>query len=637
MLASIRERAQGWIAWTIIGLIIFVFAIWGIHNFFGNEGTVSVLTVDGTEVSLREYQQAYQQHRDRLQGLLGGNLEKSGLSDDWMKRQVIDSLIQDIVFNNAIQNMGMRIGDYYLGAEIHNIDAFRVNGRFSKDRYEQSLRNQGITPGIFEKRVRSVLLTNQLKDGISKTAAATPGQVDHYLRLNGQEREIAYLTIPRDRFHDAIKITEDDLQRFFSSHQERYQVEEQVTISYLELSIDNLMEKINPTDQELQAFFQENKANYHKEEQRQASHILLTLDSKATPETVAAVRKKAEDLRNQLINGANFEELAKLHSQDPGSAQQGGDLGFFGRGAMVKPFEEASFVMKEGQISDLVQSDFGIHIIKLTAIDPARDQTFTEARAALSQEFRRTKAEPTFFESSEILANLTYEHPDSLEFAAERLGLVIKKLGPFTRTNGTGLAANPKVITAAFSDEVIQRGNNSDPLELGKNDLLVLRLQEHQQARAQTFPEVKETLSQQFRQQRAQELAKEEGERLLVALRNGGDSAHLATQDQLSWQRPGWVSRRGNSLPEGLASSAFRLPHPIDGKPVYAGQVMASGDYAVLQCTGLREGDPKAADEARRSEAARQLSSANAEQDFATLLAILREKAKVTMRPLDRL
>ena len=634
MLTSIRERAQGWIAWLIIGLIIFVFAVWGIESFFTPNPNVPVLTVGGTDVGLREFQAAYQQQREHLQSLLGRDPEQVGLTDERIKQQVVDDFIERIVLANAAQNAGMRIGDVTLAAQIDAFDAFQVNGRFSRDRYEQALRNQGMTPIGFEQKMRGTLLLQQLYTGVAETAFVTAKQVDEHLRLQGQTREVAYLVLPSANFLEKAVFSEEDLHSYYRAHEDTYQVPEQVTIAYVELSAQALSANVAVTEAGLQAYYDDNRASYHQGEQRRASHILITVDEKADAATVAAAQAKIADLRRQIVAGASFEDLARANSQDPGSATKGGDLGFFDRSAMVKPFADAAFSMKEGEIGEPIRTPFGFHLIKLTGITPAHDQTFAEARPAVEQGFRRAQAEKQFFDRSDTIANLAYEHPDSLDPLATQLGLKVQTAGPFPRTGGaSGLIADPKIVAAAFGEDVLVRGNNSEPVELPGNRLIVLRVTDHKPIRHQTLDEVRDAVTTAVRQEHAQSLAKAAGETMAKDLRAGKDPALIAGSAKLSWQHPGWINRQATGLPSEVREKAFQLSQPAASAATYDGLVLANGDFAVVKVTGVKAGDLATVTATAREDARRQLAKTMGAQDFASFVADLRATTPTVAHP----
>lgn len=628
MLTSIRESAQGWIAWIIISLIIMVFAVWGIQNFFTPDPNLPVIQVGDTEVGLREFQIAYQQQRDRLRSMLGNSMEQS---EELIKEQVINDLIERIVLTNAASDIGMRIGDALLAAEINAVDVFQVNGHFSKDRYEQVLRNQGMTPVTFEQRTRATLVSQQFYTGVVNTAFVTPNQLDDHLRLEGQTRDISHLTVPASRFLEGITVSGNEVQRYYDENQELYQIPEQVTIAYLELAADALAPNIEATDEALHSLYEETRANYHRDERRRASHILIPLEEKVESLVVTAAQAKIDDLRRQIIAGGSFAELARTYSQDPGSASQGGDLGFFERSTMVKPFADAVFAMKEGDLSEAIRTPFGIHLIKLTGIEPAREQSFSEVRSTVLSEFRRIQAEKQFFERSETLANLSYEHPDSLEPSATQLGLKIQTAGPFPREGGKDIASDPKVAAAAFSEDVLNLGNNSDPIELAGNRLVVLRVTERHIAHRQSLDEVRETVTTVVRQQHAQTQTKNLGEQLLKDLQTGTNASTVAEQAKLSWQHPGWLGRQASELSPELRTAAFRLPRPSESKPSYAGLVLSNGDFAVVQIAGIKEGDPSTVPTATRDEARQRLMRAIGEQNFAALVADLKAQTKIVI------
>ncbi len=633
MLTSIRERAQGWIAWIIIGLIIFVFAVWGIESFFTPNPNVPVLTVGDTEVGLREFQAAYQEQRDHLRSVLGSEPERVGFSEERIKQQVVDNLIERIVLANTARSVDMRIGDATLAAQIDAFGAFQVNGHFSKDRYEQVLRNQGMTPAGFEQKMRGSLLLQQFYSGVTDTAFITPKRLDDYLRLEGQTRDLAYIVLPAAHFLEKAVVSDEEVQHYYGEHGDAYQTSEQVSIAYVELSAAALAPGIAVTDADLQTYYQENRANYRQAERRRASHLLITLDEKADAATVAAAEAKVADLRRQILGGAPFEEIARANSQDPGSASQGGDLGFFGRGAMVKPFEDAVFSMKEGEISEPVHSSFGIHLIKLTGIEPTHDQSFEEARAQVTQELRRTRAEKLFFDRSDPLANLAYEHPDSLDPTATQLGLTIQHAGPFARTGGEGIAAESKVTASAFSEDVLARGNNSEPIELTGNRLVVLRVTNHQPIRRQSLEEVRGTITATLRQEKAQQMAKAEGEGFVKDLRAGTDPVLLSEKATFHWKRVGFVNRKASEPAHEVLSAAFQLSQPTDQKPVYEGLVLPNGDFAIMEVLGIKEGDPAAASATTREDARRQLIKADGEQAFTTLVKDLKAHTNTVVHP----
>jgi len=628
MLTSIRERAQGWIAWIIIGLIILVFAVWGIQSFFTPNPNVPVITVNNAEIGLRDFQVTYQQQRERLRSMLGESMEQSGFTDERVKQQVIEEMIEQVLLTDFAESLGMRIGDVQLAAEIQAIEAFRIEGRFSKERYEQLLRNQGMIPARFERQTRTTLLNQQLRNSVVQSSVVTPTEVDAHLKRIHQKRDVAYLTVPV--VLEGITISEEDLQHYFREHAESYQVPEQVSIAYLDLSAEELAPQVEVTEEALQNLYTETRANYRQEERRKARHILLTVDAKADAATTAMVRTKIEDLRKQIVEGASFEDLAKAQSQDPGSAAHGGDLGFFGRGAMVKPFEESVFSLKEGEVSEPIQTAFGFHLIQVTGIEPVHEKTFEEARATLTQEYRRSQAEKLFFERAETLTNLTYEHPESLEAAAQALGIMVQAAGPFSRIGGLGIVGEKKVVSAAFSEDVLSRGNNSEAVDLPGNRVVVLRVTDHQVSRPQTLGEVREQVTFAAQKERAEVQTKKQGEDLLQELRSGKEPTTVLEASKVSWKKSGWLERQGgSSVPQALVFEAFRLARPVEGKPIYAGLVLDNGEFGIIQVDGVQDSDPSKVSAADRIEARRSLTRALGQQNFSDLLARLKTQAKI--------
>ncbi|HEX9802120.1 MAG TPA: SurA N-terminal domain-containing protein, partial [Gammaproteobacteria bacterium] len=480
MLEFIRSRARGWFAWVIVGMIIIPFALWGINSYIsGGGGDTSVARVGGAEISQGQLQNAFQQRRQRLQEMFGGTLPAM-FSDEMIRGQVLEQLIEQEILVQVARDNGMRIGDSILAQTITGIDAFHEEGRFSNTRYQQLLRAQGMMPGMFEQRVRRDMLAAQYTGGISATSFITDADIDNYLRLQQQQRSVGYLTVASARFSDEVEISEDEIADYYQQQAQEFMQPERVKVDYLELNIDDLAKAITVDETAMRERYEARRINYASDEQRQASHILVQVPASAGDEQVNAQQSKAEAILARIRQGEAFADLAKAESDDPGSAGQGGDLGFFGRGVMDPAFEEAAFALKKGEVSELVRSSFGFHIIKLTDVRGGEVKPFEEVRAELQKEIQLERAEQQYYEMAEQLANLTYEHPESLGIAAEELQLPIKTSPFFTRDGGPGIAAEPKVTGAAFSEEILARGNNSETIELGRNHMVVLRLNDHQ-------------------------------------------------------------------------------------------------------------------------------------------------------------
>ncbi len=633
MLEFIRERAQGWIAWVIVSLLIATFALWGIQEYTSPEVSVNVAEVDGTEISADQFQQAYQQQRARLQQMLGQNFDPDLFDEKTMKADVLDGMIgREVLVLNAAQS-GMRISDVRLANYIRTIPELQNAGQFDKELYNRLLRSQGLSVKGFEQSVRGDLLLQQLRQGVMDSAFATRAEIEALIRLREQRRELGYMIVPAAQFAQTAAIDDATIEKYYNDNRDQYRTPEQVSVEYLELSVASLAGGVQVTEENLQQFYQERKRDFSVPEERQARHILIQVGSDAPQAEVDAARTKAQDVLARVRQGGSFADLAREVSQDPGSAQNGGDLGFFGRGIMDKAFEDASFALAVGDVSEPVRSAFGFHIIKLEALRGGESKPFEEVRAQLERELKRQRAEEQYFAQAEQLYNLTFENPDNLSVAAKALGLQLRTTEPFSRERGLGIAANPKVRTAAFAEDVLQRGNNSEPIELSADHEVVLRVKERKAEGVRSLDEVREDIRQTLRHSAAMKKAQETGQALIGRLEKGEDIAELAKSAKLTWERPAAVGRVAAEVNPEITGEAFRLPRPLPGKPVFGGKVLVSGDFAVIAVYEVKDGDPALADDAAKKSATETLVRSRGGNEFQAYAKALEAKTTIKRYP----
>jgi peptidyl-prolyl cis-trans isomerase D len=630
MLTFIRERAQGWIAWVIVGLLIIPFALWGINEYFGTGGRLAVATVNGTEISQREFQQVFYEQRDRMQQMLGQQYD-SRIFDPRIKQQVIDELVERELLLQYADEHGYRVSEQVVAATIRNLDAFREAGVFSAELYRQNLQIQGQSPASFERRVHRLLLSSQLPDGITRSVLVTNAELDAAVRLQEQTRDLRYLVLPLAKFRDESVADEAAIQAYYEEHADRYMTAEQAQVEYVELSAANLTTgetSDEPNEEKLREFYQSQASQYSVPEERQARHILIQLEEGADEVAVEAVRKQAEEVVAKLQAGESFDKLAKQHSDDPGSSDSGGDLGYFGRGTMEPDFEKTVFEMKPGEISKPVLTSFGYHIIKLENIRPATSKPFETVRDEILSQYQRDAAERKYFELAEQLTNLAYETPDSLADVAGQLELEIKQSPFIGRQGGVDLFANPQVTAAVYSDDVLNQGYNSEPIEVGENHVVVLRLLEHQEARRRSLDEVQEQVKTQFIQHQAREHAEEAGLTAVKQLQSGEAPDSVAGPLGVDWQTAKAVGRQGRGLDRAIVDQVFRSPRPASG-PSIGSVSLGSGDYAVILLEKVIDGDPASLDEAGREDFKRRLADAQAAAAYRALIDTLKRDARI--------
>jgi peptidyl-prolyl cis-trans isomerase D len=630
MLHFIREHAQGWIAWIIVGLLIIPFALWGINKYFGGGGKLVAATVNGNEISQQDFRQAFYQQRSRMQQMLGAQYDAQ-LFDPQIKQRVINDLVErELLMQNA-SDEGYRVSDQTVVATIQGIDAFRQDGVFSKSLYQQQVQAQGQTPAAFEQRVKRMILTGQLPDGLASTVFVTDAELDAAIRLQEQTRDFQYLVLPVAKYQDAGKADEAAVKAYYDQHSDRFMTEEKVQVEYVELDAAALSSDKQPSDDELREFYQANKSQFQVPEERRASHILVQVPEGADEAAVKAARAKIDDLYKKIKAGESFEKLAKENSDDPGSAEAGGDLGYFRRGIMEPDFEKAVFSLKEGEVSEPVLTSFGFHIIKLTGIRAAKSKPFAQVRDDILKQYQADATERKYFDLAEKLTNLAYETPDSLSTVAEQLGLELKKSPFFSRRGGAGIFANPRVVSTAFSDDVLHQGYNSEPIELGENHVLVLRVAEHQEARQRPLAEVQEQVKQQVIQDEAREAVKAAGEAAVKQLLAGEASDAVAKSLALEWKASADVTRSAKGVDSTVLKQAFKLSKPAAGSASYGGVVLSSGDYALIRLTKVTDGDPAAMSKEARETLKRRLAAVQASNAQLELVNTLKAPAKITI------
>jgi peptidyl-prolyl cis-trans isomerase D len=631
MLQAIRDRATGWIAWVIIILICIPFALWGINEFASPERELVVARVNDSEISYYRYRNAVQRQRERLRQALGGAVPPELLQDERLRERALDALITDEVLVQASLANGLRVGDAQLAAAIQSQPVFQSGGRFSQSLYEGFLRSRGSTAQSFELDLRRALLNEQLANAVQRTALVTDGDLERALTVRNEERRFQSLRVDPDSM-PVLDPAEEAVREWFEAHPDMYEKPERVQLRYVEISRDDIANAVTAEDAELQALYEQEKENYRKPEQREARHILITVARDADEAAVAAARERIEALRERIAAGEDFAEVAKEASEDPGSASLGGGLGYFGRGVMDPAFEEAAFAAAEGGLSEPVRSRFGWHLIEVTAVQPQQVRSFEDARADVLRQYQQRQADLVFAEQVERLANLAFEHPESLDVVADTLATEVKSSDFFSRggEGATGIAARANVRAAAFSGDVLA-GNNSELLELGSSRVVVVRVAEREPARPHTLDEVRDEIVALLRSDAAAAAATATGERILSALRAGTSLEDAAAEEGVRWGAERTVTRARGGVPQReLQETLFEMPAPGDGGPSFAGTSLADGSYVVLALLEVGQAELSAEEaEETRQQLARSLEAGYGDQAMGALLKGLRERSEV--------
>ncbi|BCN93237.1 peptidylprolyl isomerase [Thiomicrorhabdus immobilis] len=586
MLQAIRDHAQGWIAWVIVGLIILTFALFGIDQYARGDKVVVVAEVNGEDITANQFLTLYNRQQQRLQQQFG-DLYDQVVKDEELRDQVLDALIESEEIRQWAKNNGMVISDQQLAAAIHEADVFKEGGKFSQKIYEEVLLRNGLNVARFEHEQRQFLSENQYRNISQSSAFATNAEVQQLALLQGQERNVNYLRVDQRPFLKTVTITDEAVAQAYQKDIAQYVEPEKVSVDYIELSQAKLAEKVPVTDAIIEGYYAENKAQFTLPEKRQAKHILISLESDSA-EAKAAAEKTIAEIQAKLAAGEAFEELAKTYSQDPGSASTGGDLGTFEQGMMVPEFDEAVFSMKEGEVSQPVKTEFGYHLIKLVKIVPKQAQPLEKVKAEVTKQYQSQEAERQYFELLEKLNTIVYEQSDSLEPAATATGLEVHTSELFSRQGGSGeVLSNHKVINAAFSDDVLKSRLNSASIDLGNHHSVVVRVNKYQDARQKALEEVSASIKEELTRKAAIAESAKLGEALLAKVL-AGESPESLMKDGIEWNTVGWIARNAQNLLPQMVSEAFKTPKPVDGKASWTKFALTTGDTILLQVSDIK-------------------------------------------------
>ncbi|MBV8061988.1 MAG: SurA N-terminal domain-containing protein, partial [Nevskia sp.] len=570
MLQTIRDRVSGPILWGIIGVLIVPFAFFGVQSLLGNGGSdPTVAEVGGVKITQAQFQAEYRQRYQELVQRMGPNFHADEIPQAQLREAALKNLVEREVMRQYTRDTGYRLDDAALRAYLESMPYFQDKGQFSAERYHAMLASVGQTPQNFEAQTRQQLPLEQLRGAVLDSAFITPRQSEAAWKLQHQQRVFSYVKLEPAKYQGAITIGDDQIKQRYEQKKDSYKAPERIKLAYVELALDELPKATPPSADVLKAIYEARKAAlFATPEQRHASHILIAFGADKD-----AAKKKADELYAKIKAGADFAETAKANSDDPGSKGKGGDLGWVKHGDMVPKFEAALFGMAQaGDITEPVQTEYGWHIIKLDGLKPAQTQPFEDAavQKQLLDLYQQQDAVTRFNDMSGKLDQLSFENSASLDPVAKALGLQVQTTDWFTRKGGQGVAANQDVIAAAFSQPVLQDGENSKPVKLDPQHLVVVRKAEYEAPRQLSQAEVAEQIRAELRDEQARAKAQAAAAALLKSV-NEGQTFEAATKAAgLTPVSPGAVQRDNKDLPPALLGAVFKLPHPAAGKLGYS-------------------------------------------------------------------
>ncbi|EYS92831.1 peptidylprolyl isomerase [Cupriavidus sp. SK-4] len=587
--------------------------------------------VDGRAISVQEIDNVVRDQSERARQILGASYDPRQFEGPDARKAVLDQLIQQRVMASAVAREHLTVSDAKLLEEISNLPAIAQlprtkDGKVDDKAYLQLLQSQGMTPEQFDARMRFELATQQLGASVAATAFVPKSLLDRLIAVRDQQRDVQALLFKPAGYTAKVQPDAAALKAYYDSHQQAFSVPEQAKVEYLLLSGEALAATQAVTPEELKSYYDSNIARFRIDEQRRASHILISAPKDAPAAQRQAAKDKAAKLLEDLRKHPDtFADVARKNSQDPGSAEKGGDLGFMGRGALVKPFEDAMYALKDGQVSDLVETDFGYHIIKLTGIKPGETKPLEAVRPELEAELRKQFADKKFAEQADAFGNTVYEQADSLKAAADKFKLTIQTADNVTRQPNPALGAqsplnNDKLLKALFSDDAIKNKRNTEAVQVAPNTLVAARIVEYRPAAVRKFEEVEAKVREGYIAQQAAELARKDGEARLAALKKA-DSADGF----------GAVQTVSRAKAEGVPPKAVEAVLRADANklPAVVGVDLGAEGYAVYRITKVSQ--PTQANPAQRQAEAQQLSQLAGQTDLQAFYESLKARSKVKL------
>jgi peptidyl-prolyl cis-trans isomerase D len=572
----------------IVAMIFVVFALFG----FGSITTFlvpvpKVASVNGDDITEQEMLIAVERSRSAI--LSDGTTSPADIDEDELRKTVLDDLVERKVLSQFVDDMGFFVSDSRLDQDIVNTPSFQAEGKFDADRFQLLLRSAGYTPLGYREVIREDRKFRQINYGISASEFVTPVEADRLAELSRQIRDVAYLTISVDELKKDVILEEGAVEQYYNNNVNDFVTEESVDLNYVEVKRQDLADEVIMEEADLKAFYETEKDNYKTPEERQPAHILIEVSDTVSE---ADAKARIDEIYARIKGGEEFAAVAKEVSEDPGSAQVGGDLGLNARGAFVEPFEEALFKLSVNQISEPVLSEFGYHLIKLLAVQEEVVPTYDELAEKLEREYRLLQAEEIFVEKSAKLSELAYESPDLGGIAAE-LDLKLLSSGFVGRSTETGIFANQQIMDAAFSPDLLVDGNNSDLIELDADHHIVVRVREHKQSQLQELSAVEEEIHAILVDQISRDKAVAQMDEALKLLKSGSITRYVADTVGSKWVVEPGIERQSAKLDQQILGVAFRLPRPAEGQKSLGSIVLDNGDAVVVSVSKVSEDETR--------------------------------------------
>lgn len=620
MLQNLRDNSRGVISFILIGFLVIIFALTGVEALFNWDTSANqAAKVNGEVITETDVARAIGNQKQQMINTYGDQIPAEFLSDEYLRKPVIENLVQRKVLFQAADNSGMVIGDSYLHEQISNSQQFKSEtGVFDNTRYQQLLRNMGYTHGTYSKLLSEELVINQLQSGVSTTAFTTPAQLNDVVALSFQSRDISYVILPSAKIRESIVINDGEIQTYYDANQQLFTSDEQIAVDYISLSVAELTKDVSITEEQVRKQYEQNLASFVAATERHAAHILIENNN----------AEKIKAVSDKLASGEDFAKLAKEYSDDLGSKEQGGDLGFSKGDAFPAEFETALATLKIGQVSAAVKTDAGTHFIKLLAEKGAEPPSFDEQKASVEEQLKRAEAETLFVAQLEKLRDLAY-NAESLADVAQELGVKVQNSGLFERNKGKDLLANAKVSAAAFSDEVLQEGNSSEVIEIDSSNVVVLKKTDYKPKQVKPIADVREQITNTLKDQKARTLLNDQAAKLIADLKANGKFDELSKANGVELKQVKAVTRSNAEVDADVLRYAFSMSKPQAGANSYGSVPTNSGDLAVVVLEAVTAGSFDKVTTEQKAAIVAQLGNIYGRNDFASYQKLLKDSAEI--------
>ena len=578
MLALIRDKASGWVAGVIVGLLVISFAFWGVSFYSGQAGKLNVAKVNDVDISFQSFQRSFVQLRKKMQSVLGDSLSLE--EDTLIKNQTIEKLIESELINQLVIDSGLNITNERLVESIKNIEFFRNEEGFDRIKYERSINSIGMAPSIFEAQLRMDLLSNQLQAGFFETTFILESELENILRLESQSRDVTYTILSLPSFIEDGEISDSDVDVFYQANPNLFTQSEQVKVAYLELNIKELAKDIETNEEVLRNFYNDNKGDYDVVGQRSIRKLFVKTGEKATNEN----KNKAEAVITSALELANEgKDFVEIVEQSTGETLEFSEHTFMSKGIMGKEIDEFLFNSEEGMVSKVIETKEGFNIVKVVEIRGGSENKYENSTQKVKEDYKNKQAELQFFELSDQLITLSYENSDNLEIAADAIDKEIINTDYFARDNDLeGLLSDPLIISKSFDPELIRSRNNSDAIELSDNHIVVLRVIEHKEVVTKPLEDVRDEVIASIRLKLAREKTNETGDRIVAELKSGVNPESIISHSGIEWTTTEKVKRDDMFINRAILRSIFEAGKPNSNEPIITSQRLGSGDYAII-------------------------------------------------------